>query len=65
MSIVNREDISPCCLQGPHEVAGQAFLALPSKQMKISKNGKKYLSKVNDLASKVINNTFMLNERMR
>ena len=37
-------------LQGPHEVAGQAFLALPSKQMKISKNGIRYLWKVNNLA---------------
>ena len=52
-------------IQGPHEVAGQAFLALPSKQMKISKNGIKYFSKINNLASKVINHIFMWNERMR
>ena len=52
-------------IQGPHEVAGQVFLALPSKQMKISKNGKKYVSKINNLASKVIKNIFMSNERMR
>ena len=25
-------------IQGPHDVAGQAFLALPFKQMKILKN---------------------------
>ena len=31
-----------CSLQGPHEVAGQAFLALPSKRMNISKNVIKY-----------------------
>ena len=52
-------------IQGPHDVAGQAFLALPSKQMKISKNGIKYLSKINNSASKVIIHIFMWNERMR
>ena len=30
-------------LQGPHEVAGQAFLTLPSKRIKISKNVITYL----------------------
>ena len=52
-------------VQGPHEVAGQAFLALPSKQRQISKNWIKYFSKINYLASKVINDIFMSNERMR
>ena len=52
-------------LQGPHDVAGQAFLSLPSKQMKISKNGIKYLSKMNNLAPKVINDIFMSIERVR
>ena len=46
-------------LQGPHDVAGQAFLALPSKQMKISKNELKYLSKINGLTSKVKLLTFL------
>ena len=52
-------------VQGPHEVAGQVFLALPSKQMKVSNNGIKYLSKINNLSSKVIIYIFMSNERMR
>ena len=39
MYTVIQPTTKPSTVQGPHEVAGQAFLALPSKQIKISKNG--------------------------
>ena len=48
-----------------HEVPGQVFLALPSKQMKISKNVIKYFWKIYVLASKVIWNIFMSVEKVR
>ena len=52
-------------IQGPHEVAGQAFIVLSSKRMKILKKCIKYLSKIYILASKVISDILMSVETVR